>query len=127
MKASCDILDKYGLKDLGFMGDKYTWKVKRLGGLVLERLDRAVANNQWFSLNLGTTAQHLQTHSSDHKPIIIIPKGIILKQNRPFKFKKMWLHDGGCSETVKSTWGQSFPDASMPLVADKLKTCGDNC
>nr|XP_023914855.1 uncharacterized protein LOC112026402 [Quercus suber] len=37
----------------------------------------------------------------------------------------MWLSDGGFSETMKSAWGQSSPNASMPLVAGKLKTCRD--
>ena len=37
----------------------------------------------------------------------------------------MWLSDGGCSLTVKDAWGQSSPDASMSLVAGKLKNCGD--
>ena len=52
-------------------------------------------------------------------------KGITPKLNRPFKFEKMWLSDGGCSLTVKDAWGQSSPDASMSLVAGKLKNCGD--
>ena len=29
MKAFQDVLDKCGLKDLGYMGDKFTWKGKR--------------------------------------------------------------------------------------------------
>ena len=93
--------------------------------MVFERLDRAVANNQWYFLNPGTAIHHLNTHSSDHKPIIIYPEGIIPKLNRPFKFEKMWLSDGGCSRTVKDAWGLSSPDASMAVVAGKLKNCGD--
>ena len=93
--------------------------------MVFERLDRAVANNQWSFLNSGTSIHHLQTHSSDHKPIVINPEGIIPKQNRSFKFEKMWLSDGGRSQIVKDAWDQSSPEASMPMVAGKLKKCGD--
>ena len=32
MKAFQDVLDECGLKDLGYMGDKFTWKGKRQGG-----------------------------------------------------------------------------------------------
>ena len=93
--------------------------------MVFERLDRAVANNQWSFLNSGTSIHHLQTHSSDHKPIVINLEGIIPKQNRSFKFEKMWLSDGGRSQIVKDAWDQSSPEASMPMVAGKLKKCGD--
>ena len=125
MKAFRNVLDECGLKDLGYMGDKFTWKGKRQGGMVFERLDRAVANNQWSFLNSSTLIHHLQTHSSDHKPIVINPEGIILKQNRHFKFEKMWLSDEGCCQAVKDAWGQFSPEASMPMVAGKLKNCGD--
>ena len=37
----------------------------------------------------------------------------------------MWLSDGGCTKTVKEAWGQACPDASMSLVAGKLKNCGE--
>lgn len=125
MKAFCDTLDECGLKDLGYRGDKFTWKGRRQGGMVFERLDRAVANNHWYSLYPGSTTHHLTTHSSDHKPIIIFPDGIIPNVNRPFKFEKMWLSDGGCSRIVKDAWGPSSPDASMTLIAGKVKNCGD--
>ena len=125
MRAFRDVLDECGLKDLGYLGDKFTWKGKKQGGMVFERLDRAVANNQWFFLNPGSSVHHLQTHASDHKPLIINPEGINPKLNRPFKFKKMWLSDGGCTKTMKDAWGQSCLDASMSLVAGKLKNCGE--
>lgn len=63
MKDFRDALDKCSLMDLGYVGEKFAWRGKRAGGLVLERLDRAVANNGWFSLNSGTKVQHLHTHS----------------------------------------------------------------
>ena len=62
MKAFRDMLDKAGLKDLGFVGKKFTWKGQRHDGLVLERLDRAVANNLWLTLNPGTKFQHLHSY-----------------------------------------------------------------
>ena len=45
MKDFRDVFDEAGLKDLGYVGKKFTWKGRRQGGFVLERLDRAVANN----------------------------------------------------------------------------------
>nr|POE71273.1 hypothetical protein CFP56_73265 [Quercus suber] len=52
---------------------------------------------------LGSKVQHLLTHSSDHKAILIKSDGITPRPNRPFKFEQMWLREGGCSDTVITT------------------------
>ena len=125
MRDFREVLDEAGLKDLGFVGKKFTWKGQRCGGLVLERLDRAVANNHWLSQNPGTKVQHLHSYSSDHLAIIVKPEGIVPRQNRSFKFEQMWLRDRGCSDTVISAWGLSLMGAKMPEVARKIHTCGE--
>ena len=89
--------------DLGFVGDKFMWKGKRAGGFALERLDRALASNGWFTLYPGTKVRPLNSFSSDHKAIVIKFEGITPQPNRPFKFEQMWLKDSGCSTTVSST------------------------
>ena len=94
MKEFRDVLDECGLMDLGYTRDKFTWKGKRADGLDLERLDRAIASNEWFSHFPGTKVQHLLTHSSDHKAILIKLGGITPCLNRPFKFEQMWLREG---------------------------------
>ena len=66
MKDFLDALDECGFMDLRYVREKYTWRGKRAGGLVLERLDRVVANNGWFSFNPSTKVLHLHTHSFDH-------------------------------------------------------------
>ena len=100
MNDFCNMLDEAGLKDLGFVGKKFTWKGQRHGGLVRERLDRAVANNLWLTLNSSTKFQHLHSNSSKHQAIIVKLEGIIPKPNRSFKFEQLWLNDRGCSNTV---------------------------
>ena len=120
-----DVLDKRGFMDLGFNWDKFTWKGKRAGGLVLERLDRAIATNDWFSLNSGTKFRHLNTHYFDHKAIVIKLERIVPRPNRPFKFEQMWLKDNGCSKTVVFAWGSNSRNRTMPLVAGKIKKCGE--
>ncbi|XP_030922799.1 uncharacterized protein LOC115949649 [Quercus lobata] len=86
--------------------------------MVLERLDRAVANNNWFARNPGTKVRHLHSHSSDHRPIIVKPEGIIPKPNKPFKFEKMWLSNKGCSDTINSA-EQAVAKGEGDYVADK--------
>ena len=102
MLAFRNVLDECGLMDLGFVGDKFTWKGKRAGGLVLEHLDRALASNGWFVLNPGTKVRHLSSFSSNHKVIVIKLEGITPQPFRPFKFEQIWLKDRACGSTVSS-------------------------
>ena len=62
MKGFRDDLDECSFMDLDYVGDKFTWRGKRAGGLVLERLDRAVATHGWFAHFPGFKVQHLHTH-----------------------------------------------------------------
>ena len=50
MQAFRDILDECGFMDLGFMRSRFTWHKHFDNFIVWERLDRAVATNEWFSL-----------------------------------------------------------------------------
>ena len=125
MKEFRDLLDECGFVDLGFIGEKFTWRGKRSGGLVLERLDRATASNEWFFRFPGIKVHHLPTHSSDHKAILIKSDGITPRQNHSFKFEQMWLREDGCKATVVKVWGPSSQDTNMLQVARKIKICGE--
>ena len=106
MVAFRDMVDECGLVDLGYVGHKFTWRGKRQGGLVLERLDRAFATASWLSLNPETRVNHVKANSSDHNPIIIKPDGIPPGMNKPFRFEQMWMKEQGCVGTPLSQRGE---------------------
>lgn len=96
-----DVLDECGFMDMGFVGNKFTWNKNIMGGVtVWERLDRAVANNDWMSLFLALKVYHLECGCFDHKPIIIHPLGIPTRHQKPWRFEQVWLQEEGCHETV---------------------------
>ena len=84
MQAFRDILEECGFMDLGFMGSKFTWHKHYDNFIVRERLDRAVATNEWFSLFSDTQVHHLDVTTSNHKPLLINPDGMDCKQQRLF-------------------------------------------
>ena len=48
MQLFQDVLDECGFMDMGYIGPQFTWHRHFAGYTVWERLDRAVAMNDWF-------------------------------------------------------------------------------
>ena len=42
----------------------------------------------------------------DHKPVIIHPRGVSVRPNKPWHFEQMWLEDEGCHDTMASAWSE---------------------
>ena len=125
MREFREVVDECGFMDLGYVGKKFTWRGKHGDGMVLERLDRALATQAWLVMNPATQVQCLRSNVSNHYPIIIKPKGILGRPCKPFRFKHMWLKENGCSDTVKEAWMTHMPHSSSQLVLKKVKLFGD--
>jgi hypothetical protein len=78
MQAFRDCLSDCGLDDLGFIGDKFTWK----RGQIRERLDRAVGNAGWSNLFPHTRVHILTATGSDHRPIMVDTDTFAVNTNR---------------------------------------------
>lgn len=80
MERFREALDECGLLDLGFVSNKFTWlKNYPNGGIVWERLDRAVSTAEWFDCFPITKVHTLACTSLDHNPISILLEGFIEK------------------------------------------------
>lgn len=124
MQGFRDAIDEVGFKDLGYVGDRFTWaKNYPDGSVVWERLDRALGTGEWTSLFLDFQVVHLGCGMSDHKPIQIFPLGVTPRQNRPWRFEQAWLSEDGCHETIKAAWGAELRSPTMSLVGKKRKQC----
>ena len=103
MQLFRDVVDECGFIDLGFLGHQFTWQKHFSSGHSLwERLDQALATNDWLVIFVGTKIQHLYANSSDHCPLWINTMGLDFP-NAPklFKFEEMWLANQGCTEIVE--------------------------
>ena len=77
MEAFREVIDECEFKDLGYVGGKYTWyKGSRGGNTIWERLDCAVATTDWIEKFPATKVVHLECGFSNHKPLVILPKGV---------------------------------------------------
>lgn len=67
MEAFGDCLDRCGLTDLGFFGQKYTWCNGRHGDQRTKlRLDRVVANGEWLEKFADAKLVHVSMPILDH-------------------------------------------------------------
>ena len=89
-----DVLDECGFQGLRFSGNKFTWcNGHGEGHMVWERLDRAVGTVEWMDMFLTSKVIHLESGSSDHKPLMIFLAGIPKKINKLWRFEQMWMEE----------------------------------
>ena len=92
MQEFRDVIYECRFRDLGFVGNKFTWHKNVMGGdTVWERHDKAVVNGDWGALFPASKVSHLEYGCSDHKPIVIHPLGIPIRHHKPWQFEQVWL------------------------------------
>ena len=67
MQAFSDALSDCALDDLGYTGNKFSWR----RGHIRERLDRAVGNMQWADLFPSFGVSNEEFNKSDHRPVLV--------------------------------------------------------
>lgn len=107
-----DALIQCGLRDIGFEGDMFTWRnhSKELRTYICERLDRAVANDEWCDMFPDTVVVNGEPRHSDHRPVIVHLEGVDSewkRGDRNFRFKARWLQEEGCEEVMAEAWESS--------------------
>ncbi|XP_056683470.1 uncharacterized protein [Spinacia oleracea] len=98
-------MDAAGLMDLGYSGCPYTWKNAREGAkLIMERLDKALANPPLLDAFPHIKVHHLTRIHSDHCPIIVSLDNPILKGPFPFRCKEVWMEHPNFKNFFTSNW-----------------------
>jgi hypothetical protein len=82
-------INLFGMIDLGFDGNPYTWSNNRKGLLMIkERLDRGLASPNWTHLHLEYSLLHLPAFASNHNPISLTTNNSFCFLPRPFRFEE---------------------------------------
>ena len=116
------------LRDIGFVGLKFTWIYQRANGTqIRERLDRALATSEWLDLFPAAKLYHLYTLASDHSMLHLhlVAGSKRKKVKRCFKFESMWLKESSCEEVVRSAWEEGLVTSSGWALNCCLKNCHD--
>ena len=88
-----DCLNACSMIDMRFSRPKYTWSnCHDFSSLIMERLDRVVANSDWRLLFPDASVTHLPRTHSDHCPLLLSLCPVhSCSFPRPFRFENMWL------------------------------------
>lgn len=105
-------LNSLGMIDLGFAGSRFTWinkpklhnNINSSKFLIMECLDKFLANDKWIHLFEDSTVQHLPHTHSDHCPIILNLTKPFSKPTPTFRLETMWLQHPDFLNIVNSTW-----------------------
>ncbi|XP_074310568.1 uncharacterized protein LOC141646590 [Silene latifolia] len=128
--GSCDIrgqqdfttwrLDN-SLLDVPFFGTKFTWLNNRSDGqLIMERLDRAYANNAWLHLFPYASVMHLPILVSDHAPIILKFFSPSKVCRRPYRLDNWCFNSPEVAQLVACAWQLSIACSPMYVLSRRL-------
>ena len=98
-------LSNLSLLPVEVKGLSYTWMNKWKGNdFVMEKLDRAFANIDWFESYPDCLVTNLPIISSDHGPIILDTDPSTPFKRRPFRFEWMWTTHPDYPVIIKNAW-----------------------
>ncbi|KAF5442124.1 hypothetical protein F2P56_037171 [Juglans regia] len=116
------LMDRNGLIDIGYMGPKFIWTNNRQGqALIRERLDRAIANQEWRLLFLDATLQHLASSASDHHPILLYTTANT-RQAPSFKFEEFWTREPLSHQKISEAWSKHHFSNPSYILCKKIKS-----
>lgn len=109
---------------MGHRGDYFTWSNKHNDETFTnERLDREVANQQWFQFYAYFQMESLVARCSDHRPLLIAcshREAVSKRKQRPFCYEASWSYDKECSKQVETLWRNHSDNTQLVLKVQQL-------
>jgi hypothetical protein len=114
-----EALEECDLSNLGFEGDPFTWRNNSHTNVhyIRERLDRAVANNEWMTRFPLHHVINGEPRHSDYRPVIVDtnpPRSDGGRRGPPaFHFEASWVEEDECATIVENAWKTSMVARGM--------------
>jgi hypothetical protein len=115
-------MNQFGMIDLGFSGNPYTWSNHRQGhSLIKERLDRGIATNQWIQYFPSFSITHLPALNYYHSPLLLDTSTRSPSLPRSFRFEEFWTRDPTCGVVINEAWSLIVSGSPAYWLINKLK------
>ncbi|KAL5576493.1 hypothetical protein UlMin_018192 [Ulmus minor] len=100
-------LNNLGMILIPASGGNYTWSNRRQGHRrIRSKIDRAVANEEWWRCFPNASIRMLPQTTSDHNPQILYCFGQHSFAKRHFRFEAMWMEAKRSHWVVNQAWHQ---------------------
>ena len=122
MQSFKDCLQSSGLGHLNTSGDLYTWTNKRLHAPIYKRLDRFLANKEWFDAFPDSLVLVKHRGIMDHNPLVLSIPMQLQKYRKPFQYFNFLRDIPEFMDTVNSAWNtQVWYGGPMVIFNRKMK------
>jgi len=120
MQAFQDALLDCDLSDIGYSGDKFTWR----RGKIRERLDRGAADTRWNMMFPNAVLINGEMVKSDHRPLIVNTddlSGTVQPREGTRRFEARWLKEETVEEIVQASWARARAMGHAPDLMSKVQ------
>ncbi|GJR41735.1 putative RNA-directed DNA polymerase [Tanacetum coccineum] len=117
-----ECIDNIEVMDVQSTGLKFTWtqKPKGIDG-VLKKLDRVMANIEFFDVFPGGHAIFQPYRMFDHSPAVLCLPAAVKAKPKPFKFMNILVSNLKFKDVVKEGWNNEMSGFYMYKLVHKLK------
>ena len=100
------VIQECGLQEVSFTRPKFTWSRGKGSNMILERLDRELACENWLHLFPMLYEKHLTTTYSDHLPLLFHVSNRLCRRKmlKDLFVLRTYGWDSDCETIVKDGW-----------------------
>ncbi|KAK2434278.1 hypothetical protein QL285_019443 [Trifolium repens] len=113
------MMDFAGMSEMDSSDEFFTWTNKQVGNPIYYRIDRVLANIDWFQKHSDVTLTVLPPHVSDHG-ILYLSAPAATAKSKQFRFNNCWVDAIGYQEVVEASWCQPARGTPMQRLWYKL-------
>ncbi|XP_062104406.1 uncharacterized protein LOC133815604 [Humulus lupulus] len=117
-----ECIEECKLEDVKYLGCFFTWNNKQdKNSRIYSKLDRVMANQEWFIKYELTEVMFLPEGNLDHSPAVLTVYPEVRGGKQPFKYFRMWQLASDYKQKVQGSWDQPCQGTAMFKLLQKLK------
>ena len=119
MQSFKDCVQTAGLGHIKTMGDKFTWYNNRPEDPIFKRLDRMLANKEWFASFTDSLVFVKHRGIMDHAPLILTVPMTLQRLKKQFQFFNFMVEIPEFQASVRQAWSQPSGSGDPMIILQR--------